>query len=50
MRPALEAAAQALGLALTPAQVDQLLAYLALLQSGKVPGLPSRPCVTRRRC
>lgn len=32
MRPALEAAAQALGLALTPAQVDQLLAYLALLQ------------------
>jgi 16S rRNA (guanine527-N7)-methyltransferase len=32
MRPALEAAAQALGLDLAPAQIDQLLAYLALLQ------------------
>lgn len=32
MRDTLEAAAQALGLELSPAQVDQLLAYLALLQ------------------
>lgn len=32
MRATLEAAAQALGLDLSPAQVDQLLAYLALLQ------------------
>jgi 16S rRNA (guanine527-N7)-methyltransferase len=32
MRPALEQAAGQLGLALNPGQVDQLLAYLALLQ------------------
>lgn len=32
MRPTLEAAAAQLGLTLSPAQLDQLLAYLALLQ------------------
>jgi len=32
MRPALEAAAAQLGLDLSPTQIDQLLAYLALLQ------------------